>query len=278
MDQTDRQIMDLLRENGRRSNVEIARELGVSEGTVRKRIDRLLGSSALRIVGIVDPAMAGYETRALIFLTIELSRIEQAGSFLCDLPEVVNVYWVTGEYDFIVDAVFESDKHLMSFLTERLGGIPGIANSQTAHVLHVQKHSYDWALPHPPEPRILIVDDDPDFVETTRMVLEKEGYDIRAAYSGEAALRAMTLSPPDLVIMDVMMEGVLDGWDASWRIRSNPLLREIPILVISSITASDYLGLFPTDEDNMIDNFLSKPVRPEYLVREIKRLLGRMQS
>jgi len=77
------------------------------------------------------------------------------------------------------------------------------------------------------------------------------------------------------VILDIMMDGVLDGWDASRRIRSDARLRETPILVVSSITASEYVGMFPTDEDNLIDNFVSKPVDPQRLLGEVRRLLSR---
>ena len=275
MDQTDRRIIDLLRENGRRSNVEIARELGVSEGTIRKRVDRLLSSHILKIVGLVDVALAGFDTRALIYVSVELPQAEEAGRRICDFSEVVRVYWVTGEYDFVVDAVFESDRQLMSFLTEKLSIVPGVIKTQTAHVLHLEKRSFEWTIPCPPPPSILLVDDDPDFVETTRLVLASEDYVIRSASSGEQALKQMEADPPDLVVLDVMMDGVLDGWDASWRIRSNPKLHDTPILVVSSITASDYLSMFPTDEDNLVDNFLSKPVHPKKLLAEVRRLLAR---
>ena len=277
MDLIDRKIVDLLRQDGRRSNVEIAHELGVSEGTVRKRIDRLIETDSLRIVGLADPAKAGFGTRALVLLKIELAHMEKAAQVLGDMPEVMTLHWVTGEYDYIVDAVFESHKHLVSFLTERLGNVPGVVSSSTAHVLRTLKSAQEWALPALTAQRILVVDDDPDFVEVTRMVLEKEGYEVRTAANGDEALRAMTSAPPSLVIMDVMMDGVLDGWDATWRIRSNPLLRDTPVLMVSSITATDYLSLFPTDEDNLIDNFISKPVAPAKLVSEIQRLLSRRE-
>lgn len=273
MDQTDRQILDLLREDGRRSNVEIARLLGISEGTVRKRIERLLASNMLKIVGIVDPAIVGHTTRTLIFLTVELAQIEKVAQTLCTMPEVMSVYHVTGEYDIVIEAVFTSDKHLISFLTDRVGSIPGVTGSKTSHVPQILKYNYEWRLPQPPPPMILLVDDDPDFVEVTRIVLEKEGYRTRVASSGAAALQAMDSDPPDLVVMDIMMNGILDGWDASRRIRMDPRLRQIPILAVSSITASDYLGMFPTDDDNLIENFLSKPVEPSKLLAEVKRLL-----
>jgi CheY-like chemotaxis protein len=191
------------------------------------------------------------------------------------MPEVISLYWITGEYDFVVDAVFQSETELGVFLTEKLSAIPGIVHTRTGHVLHIQKHMADWALPHPPPPKLLIVDDDPDFAEATRIVLEAGGYDVCLAANGEEALQELRAEHCDLVILDIMMDGVLDGWDASWRIRSNADLRDTAILVVSSITASDYLGMFPTDEDNLVDNFMSKPVAPDALLAEVDRLLSR---
>lgn len=273
MDQIDGQIIDLLRENGRRSNVEMARVLGISEGTVRKRIERLLSSGVLRIVGIADPAVAGYETHALVSLTVELAQIEHAGRLLCDMPEVMSVCRVTGEHHIVLEAVFESDEHLMSFLTDRVATIPGVMSCETSHVLRILKHGYEWVLPRPSPPTILIVDDDPDFVEVTRIVLERAGYRTCSAASGKEALEAMAVDGPDLVILDVMMDGILDGWDAGRRMRADPNLWDVPILVISSITGSEYLGMVPTDDDNWMDNFLSKPVGPRQLLQEVRRLL-----
>jgi Lrp/AsnC family transcriptional regulator for asnA, asnC and gidA len=277
MDEMDRQIVNLLRADGRRSNVEIARELGVSEGTVRKRVDRLLGSSTLRIVGLADPASVGLKVRTLIFVTAELARLQSIGQSLCQMPEVLSVYLMTGEYDLVLEAAFESDEHLMSFLRDRVATIPGVMATKTGHVPLVMKQQHEWAIPEPPPPTILIVDDDPDFIEYTRLVLESEGYVVWAAHSGQAALQSMASTVPDLVIMDIMMDGVFDGWDANRRMRQDPRLRDTPILVVSSITASDYLGQLPTDDDNLIDNFLSKPVDPAMLKTEVRRLVGRKQ-
>ncbi len=275
LDELDRKIVGLLRENGRRPNVEIARILQVSEGTVRRRIDRLISDGVLRVVGLVDPEKLGLDTHALILLSVELPHIETTSRLLSAMPEVVRVAWVTGEFDIAVEAAFASADDLSSFLDARVRSLPGVLRSQTAHILRTIKGSGEWEPPAPPVPTVLVVDDDPDFVEATRMVLEKEGFCVRAASNGDQALQEMVAQPPDLVILDIMMDGILDGWNASWRIRSEPALRDIPILVVSSITSSDYLSMFPTDDDNLIDNFMSKPVAPQKLVAEVKRLLER---
>lgn len=278
MDLLDRQIAELLREDSRRSNVDIARELGVSEGTVRKRVERLIRTGVLQVSAVVDPLALGYTVRVLILLNVELPRVDAAARHLAQFPEVMGVYVITGGYDLAVEAVFETNEHLMAFLSERVGCIPGVLGSHTSHILRVAKKPIDWVLPLHPKPVILVVDDDPDFVEATRLVLEREGYQVLSSASGAEALRAMDATPPDLVILDIMMDGILDGWDASGRIRANPKLRRTPILVVSSITSSDYLAMFPTDEDHLIDNFISKPAAPDTLLAEVRRLLNRRRA
>jgi len=276
MDQTDRRIVGLLRQQGRRSNVEIARELGLSEGTVRKRIDRLMANGVLNIRGIVEPAAVGCPTQAVFFLTVEVPQLGTAMQLIREMPEVISLYRITGEYDLLIEAAFDSDPSLTDFITHRLNQVPGIINSKTAHILHVAKQRHEWSVPSRETARILLVDDDPDFVEATRMVLEAEDYEVRTAASGAQALRDMLVAPPDLVIMDIMMDGILDGWDATWRIRNAPQLQRVPILVVSSITSTDYLAMMPTDQDNLIDNFISKPVAPHRLSAEVARLLQRV--
>jgi Lrp/AsnC family transcriptional regulator for asnA, asnC and gidA len=275
MDHTDHRIIELLRQDGRRSNVEIGHVLGISEGTVRKRVDRLVSDGTIKVIGLADPAAVGYEIRTVTLLTVTLSQVKEVARQLSSLPEVLSVYLLTGGYDILVEAVFESNAHLSRFVSEQLATVSGIITSKTCHIPQILKDRLAWSIPEPPAPNILIVDDDPDFVEVTRLVLEAEGFHTCNAPSGQIALQTARANPPDLVIMDVIMEGVLDGWDAMRQIRSEPQLRDLPILVVSSITSTDYVGLIPTDEDFRIDNFLSKPVSPAQLTAEVKRLLRR---
>lgn len=275
MDRTDRQIVELLRTDGRRSNVEIARQVGVSEGTVRKRVERLLSEGALSIHGLVEPAAVGYGTRVVLLLDVNLARLDEVGRKLAALPEVMSVHLTTGTHDLMAEVALASDRDLLRFLTREVGALPGINSVATSHVTRSLKAPRDWSPPPPPPPTILIVDDDPDFVEVTRLTLEAQGYRIRTASSGDGAVQALQQEAADLVILDIMMDGLLDGWDASRRIRGDGDARGVPILVVSSITSSEYLGMVPTDDDNLIDNFLSKPVDPALLLKEVDRLLRR---
>ena len=122
--------------------------------------------------------------------------------------------------------------------------------------------------------RILVVDDDPDFVEVTRTVLEAEGHVVRTASDGEGALAAMRKERPHMVLLDVMMSTVLDGLGVSHQMSEDPGLKRVPIVMISSISATEHAAAFPTDSYLPVDAWISKPVRPDDLRATVRRLLA----
>jgi len=122
--------------------------------------------------------------------------------------------------------------------------------------------------------KILIVDDDPDFVEFTQLVLESHGYQVASAANGDEGLVKVREEKPDLVILDVVMASVLDGLSMSQSMYNDPAQRDIPILMVTSIANTDYAVLFPTDEYIHIDGFMSKPISPDKLLSTVERLLG----
>jgi CheY-like chemotaxis protein len=120
---------------------------------------------------------------------------------------------------------------------------------------------------------ILVVDDDPDFVEVTKIVLEANGYEVSSAADGKEALARMRQARPDLVLLDVMMAHVLEGLEVSKEMQADTRLAKIPIIMVSSITESPHAGEFPTDEYLPVDDWISKPVQPADLLEKIKRCL-----
>jgi CheY-like chemotaxis protein len=125
----------------------------------------------------------------------------------------------------------------------------------------------------PSAAKVLVVDDDPDFVEYTRIVLESQGYEVRTAATVDLALRLMHEDKPDVALLDVMMSYVLDGLNLTRQIRDDPHLRDIPVIMISAIVSREEAGLFPTDEYLSVDSFLTKPVDPAVLLKEVARLV-----
>ena len=122
--------------------------------------------------------------------------------------------------------------------------------------------------------RILIVDDDPDFVETTRIVLEQKGHETLSAASGDECLEVTRAQKPDLIILDVIMSSILDGLTVSQKLQNDPEHKDIPIVMVTSIANTDYAALFPTDEYVHINTFLTKPVLPDRMLKEVARFLA----
>ena len=118
--------------------------------------------------------------------------------------------------------------------------------------------------------RILVVDDDADLVLANRLVLESAGYIVDEAADGAESLEKMQAKLPDLVLMDVMMANPLDGYHTTQQIFDDPALREVPIVMISSIATSQYAAAFPTDQYLNILEFVSKPIDPETLLKKLK--------
>lgn len=146
MDEIDRRIIALLQADGRRPNVDIAAALGLAEGTVRKRLERLLSQKVIRITALVDPIQAGYQTEAVIMVQVDLSRLEETARRLASLPEVQSVAIATGNWDIILNAVFPDDRSLLSFLQDKVAAIPGVRRTETSHILKRLKHIGDWEL------------------------------------------------------------------------------------------------------------------------------------
>ena len=124
--------------------------------------------------------------------------------------------------------------------------------------------------------KILIIDDDPDFVAGTRIVLEKNNHQVISSDSGETGYFRAKKDHPDLIILDVIMDTILDGLSTSQRIHDDPEVSDIPIIMVTSIANTDYAELFPTDEYIHINAFLSKPISADSLMRQVNRYLPKL--
>ena len=119
------------------------------------------------------------------------------------------------------------------------------------------------------KPKILLIDDDPDFVQVTCRVLQTKSYQIVVANNGEDGLRKMKAEKPDLVLLDIMMPEK-DGFEVANEISRDPSISNIPILALTSFSES--LGQpfeFKTSE------YLQKTIEPADLLEKIAKHLGR---
>jgi len=123
------------------------------------------------------------------------------------------------------------------------------------------------------EKRVLLVDDDRDFVEMNKAVLEKQGYIVDSAFNGEEGLIKAMEFCPDLIILDVMMTTKNEGFNVTHELRNHSATEEIPILMLTAVN-KEVPYHFEKDETWLpVDMFLEKPVSPAQLIEEVKILL-----
>jgi DNA-binding response OmpR family regulator len=120
--------------------------------------------------------------------------------------------------------------------------------------------------------KILIVDDDPDMVEATRIVLERDGHSVVSAPGLEEGLRKLAETQPDLLILDVMMEEPDDGLRFARQVRRTG--NKLPILMLTSVNRAMGLQIGKDEEMVPVDEFVEKPVDPATLSAKVKALLA----
>ncbi len=142
MHHIDTKIISMLQDDGRVSNVEIARDVGISEGTVRRRLKRLIQDQFIRVSALRDPGKMGYVSEALIGVQVDLDKIDQVAEDLARLDEVDWVTITTGTYDVFAWAALQSSEELGIFLRTKVGTIPGVRRTETFVNLSVKKRGY----------------------------------------------------------------------------------------------------------------------------------------
>jgi len=126
--------------------------------------------------------------------------------------------------------------------------------------------------------RILLIDDDPAFVETSQAVLEKSGYEVIVAYSAEDGWQCAVKETPDLIVLDVMMESKTSGITLVYRLKTCKQTAEVPILMVTSVYEELPWLYEPEDFWNLMAAYLEKPVKPKTLLEWVGRTTGRRAS
>jgi len=139
MDERDLEILEYLRKDGRIPFTEIAKEMGVAEGTIRNRVAKMQESQTLQIIGMADPHQLGFDAPAIIGLSIQPSYLEEAAEAIAALPEVSYLIMVAGEFDLMVEVMCQDRQSLANFLREKLTQIVGVQRTETFMILHTYK-------------------------------------------------------------------------------------------------------------------------------------------
>lgn len=125
--------------------------------------------------------------------------------------------------------------------------------------------------------KILVVDDDPDIVETTKAILETEGYQVLTAADGTEGLAKAREAKPDLMILDVMMDRETEGFHVSYELKKDEKTKAMPIIMLTAIGAkSGFKFSAETDGDYLpVEAFLEKPLEPKKLLETVAEFLAK---
>jgi len=142
VDSLDLAIVEHLQLDGRKPYTEIAQALGVSEGTVRNRVSRLIEEQILHVVGMVDPHNLGMDSPALIGVTLQPGDWDPAIDSIAHFEEVSYLVLVSGEFDLLVEVMCRDRDHLAEFLNAKLRRVPGVVHTKTFTILRTYKLAY----------------------------------------------------------------------------------------------------------------------------------------
>jgi two-component system alkaline phosphatase synthesis response regulator PhoP len=123
-------------------------------------------------------------------------------------------------------------------------------------------------------PKILLVDDDPDFLEATKQILLANRFEVITAKDGDEGIQKARFENPDLIFLDVIMPGK-DGYTVCYELRKNPQTRPIPIIMLTAIGQQLSKPEYAVDIaiDHLADDFIDKPVDTQTLLKKIEKHL-----
>lgn len=126
--------------------------------------------------------------------------------------------------------------------------------------------------------KIVIIDDDQDIRDSVQVMLESQDYTVATAANKEAGLTTVKAEKPDLIVLDVMMDGFSDGFELAREIKAEADLKDTLILMMTAVTEKTGIEFKSSAGDPTwlpVDGYIDKPVEPDALLAEIGRLLDK---
>ena len=145
LDDLETGIIDILRENGRATNLEIAERLGVTAATVSSRIKRLEENRAMKVVAVSDFAAHGFELLLAVGVKVTGRDVDAVAAELATLPEVFSINMVTGRFDMELLVAMKSFDEIAVFLADHVAHIQGISDLDAGVVYDVVKFEFNVA-------------------------------------------------------------------------------------------------------------------------------------
>lgn len=144
IDELDRKLIQELQKSGRQSYVDLARMLGVVEGTVRKRVKDLQDRKIIKIVAVPNPRELGYNFISIMGLQVRMADLRKVADDLAQKPNVCYLAFVTGRYDLMAIIMTRSSEELSHFIETEISAIPSILRTETFVNLDIIKGGAPW--------------------------------------------------------------------------------------------------------------------------------------
>ena len=143
LDQINKDIVEQLQQDGRRSYATLAKAVGLSEPAVRQRVQKLLDNGVMQIVAVTDPLMLGFARQAMIGIRAD-GDLRAIADQLAALEEIDYVVICTGSFDLLVELVVSDDEQLLDILNDAIRSIPGVRDTEVFVYLKLVKQTYTW--------------------------------------------------------------------------------------------------------------------------------------
>ena len=143
IDDVDRRIIEALQRDGRRPYGSIAKDIGVSEAAVRRRVQRLRDNDIMQVVAVTDPLKLGFAREALVGIRVH-GDVRIVADKLAAIDECNYVVMCAGSFDILAEIVVESDDALVHLLNDSVRSIPGVTEVETFLYLKLTKQTFTW--------------------------------------------------------------------------------------------------------------------------------------
>ncbi len=144
IDKTDCRIIELLQKDGRMPNTLIAKNLGISEATIRSRLNRLIKEEYIQIVAVSNPLKLGFDIVGILKITVDVKKIENVSEELSKIDQIWYVVHATGSSDIYAEFNAKTIEELNDFIANKVHKIDGLLKTETSLILKYVKRRYDW--------------------------------------------------------------------------------------------------------------------------------------
>jgi Lrp/AsnC family transcriptional regulator, regulator for asnA, asnC and gidA len=144
IDKIDTGMINLLQKDGRISNTEIAKQLGISEATVRQRLKRLIDEEFVQIVAVSNPFKLGFEIAGDLYIHVEINKIESVMDELKKIRELWYIVTTTGHNDINAEFVCKTLEDLNNLVYNKISRIDGILRVESSVIMNFAKRKYDF--------------------------------------------------------------------------------------------------------------------------------------